>query len=392
MEVKLFVISDLHAFDGAVTKPARPSHYDTSLPTSAGDNPIHQLKQLISDQGIKADKLICCGDLADKAYPAALEKAWLEIQELKNLLGADDVIASVGNHDVDSRHTYNDYDARGVLLGLDPGFPFSNEVLNNEFWTHHFCVIESETPSIRYVVLNSSGFHGEKVEHEHGRVAERTVERLKKRLNKLGRKNINVLICHHHPQKMTELKLGEYDDMKGGDNLLRALDSVAFGPWLVIHGHKHYPKLTYAMGGSSSPVIFSAGSCAAIPYPEIAPSVGNQAYLVRIDSTRTNTSNCCGEFETWDWAPGRGWKSAQDRTGLPYRGGFGYRGDLGVLAGQIVQQFPNGGRWPEIESGIPDLKYLIPIDLSNVIRHLEDQHKCKVEISRLGIPILIELP
>lgn len=389
MSQRLFVISDLHAFDGAVVKDQRPSHYDLSLPSGEGDNPIQQLKEFIQSSGIKADKLICCGDLADKAYPSGVERAWADVQQIKNLLGADDILASVGNHDVDSRHNHNDHDAIGVLLGLNPGFPFSTEDKNNQFWTHHFC-IEDKNEKVRYITLNSSGFHGVGGEHQHGRVTNRTLVRLKNELQKGGRRQANVLICHHHPQRMNELKLGDYDDMKGGDDLLRLLDAVEFGPWLIIHGHKHFPKLTYATGGSASPVVFSAGSCAAILYPEIVRHAGNQAYLITLTDSDEVTTSCCGEYQAWDWAPGCGWKVAHSTSGLPSRGGFGYRGDHGALAKEISGKFPNGSKWISVEQDLLQLKHLIPADLKSVLKLLTAHFGYNIEENAQGTPILFE--
>lgn len=389
MPQRLFIISDLHAFDGAQVKSDRPSYFDTSLPVGEGDNPVHQLKEFITKCSISADKLICCGDLADKAYPPAIERAWRDVHEIKAKLNATDIYTSVGNHDVDSRHKYNDFDAKGVLLGLEPKFPFADEAVNNQFWTHHFSIID-DSINARYVILNSSGFHGECSEHDHGRVADRTLKRMISALNLQGRRKINVLICHHHPQKMSELKLGDYDDMKGGYELLNALDAIDFGPWLILHGHKHYPKLTYATGGASTPVIFSAGSCAAIAYPEIAQTSGNQVYLITLHTESMTSTSCLGEFESWSWIPGRGWLTAQAGTGLPSKGGFGFRGDLGMLAAEVVEKFPKGGRWRDILNGIPNLRYVIPSDTQNLIRLLITQHRCSVEEGKDGIPILID--
>jgi Icc-related predicted phosphoesterase len=393
MDLRLFVVSDLHAFDGSQKHDREPSFFDISKPENSGaENPIRDLKTLIAaNGGIKADFLICCGDLGDKAVPGATERAWKELQELGKLLETKQIITTVGNHDVDSRHQHNDHDARGVLLELAPGFPFADESHNCHFWTHHFVTFNDPIANVRFVVVNSSAYHGEKVdEYAHGRVSERTMKRLKASLEKENRFPLNILICHHHPHKHSELKLGDYDDMRGGYELLNLIDSAKFGPWIVFHGHKHHPKISYAQGDSSTPVIFSAGSCAAIPGPDLLGHARNQVYLVHLKIPNEFSTNCCGEFISWDWMPGRGWDLSQIGSGLPDRGGFGYRGDIGELAVKISTDFPSGGKWRDVEAKMPVLLNLLPSDSRKLRSILKSEYDYRFEDGKGGNPILFE--
>jgi len=392
-----FVMSDLHAFDSGHAGDRRPSFFDVGQTVASGDNPVQDLKSLMQGAGaIKADYLVFCGDLADQAYPTAIERAWKELQEIKTLLGARRILATVGNHDLDSRNGHNDYDAKGCLLDLTPNFPLLDETENTQFWTHHFVIHEPADTSARFVILNSSGYHGEaKVqdvkEYEHGRISKRTLSRLTNSLRSRARKAANIVIVHHHPQKQNELKQGDYDDMMGGYELLQALDPVAHGPWLVIHGHKHFPKISYAQGSGTTPVVFSTGSCAAIPYPEIASRVGQQVYLISVQIDDSPATNCYGTFRTWDWAPGRGWDKAQIRSGLPAHGGFGYRGDIGEMAKEIATIHPAGNKdWRKVEELSPALRFLIPADRDTLVRILETQFQYRFEINREGAPILFQ--
>ncbi len=391
-------MSDLHAFDsGKVDDHRRPSFYDMGQTEAAGDNPIQDLKEFLQkEQTIQADYLLFCGDLADRAYPPAAERGWKELQEIMKLLKSRELLATVGNHDLDSRHSYNDHDAKGCLLELVPNFPIHNAEENNHFWTHHFIIREPHEWPVRFVVVNSSGYHGEggpngtpQKEFERGRVSKRTLTRLLKELAVRPRKIVNVAIIHHHPQKQSELKLGDYDDMQGGYDFLQALDPIAQGPWLVIHGHKHFPKISYAQGSSTAPVVFSSGSCAAIPYPEIMSRAGQQVYLLTLDLTKPDATNTYGTFRSWDWAPGRGWDVAQRRSGLPAQGGFGNRTDVGALAASVAEKYPTGSLpWQNVQSEFPSLRYLIPADLDSLLQMLKNQFGFSFEINREGLPIL----
>ncbi|WP_305817661.1 hypothetical protein [Photobacterium leiognathi] len=119
---------------------------------------------------------------------------------------------------------------------------------------------------------------------------------------------------------------GELDKevMDGGTNLLKKLEEADVGPWLVIHGHKHFASLSYGMThGSCPPVLFSAGSLGALLYPQIKERTANQFYILTIDINQTeSTGRLVGQFESYSWNNMRGWHPSQSDF-LPYKGGFG---------------------------------------------------------------------
>ncbi len=402
MNVRLFLLSDIHAFDGAKLRLESeaerktiqaPSYFDITLSDSeGGDNPIRDIKKLIDSKSLTSEYLICCGDLADKAVPQAAARAWREIQEIGKMLETKEVIVTVGNHDVDSRYQHNDFDAKGVLLDLDPGFPFADEKRNCHFWTHHY-VVFPHSEQVRFVVLNSSAYHGnnkENKEYEHGRISARTLNRLKTELLKGGKFQVNILICHHHPQKHEELGLGSFDDMEKGSEMLAMLSDPLLGPWIVFHGHKHHPKITYASGGTNAPVVFSLGSCAAVLGPHLTGHARNQLYYVEIPVPTSPTTVCKGVFKSWAWAPGLGWQESQYGSGLPSIGGFGLRCDLGQLASEVSTAFPNGDRWGAITSKFDEIKYLLPCDLKMLVEMLKTSFGYRIEPGLDGTPCIIE--
>src|SRR5439155_7955565 len=119
------VVSDLHAYDRVDGEP--PSHFCTLDPEDQpGKHPLAGLEQLIVTQGLRADLLLCAGDIGDKANPGGVRSAWNWLVRLSQKFGAS-MLATPGNHDVDSRFIYNQYDAKGVLQSLSPPFPFPAE-------------------------------------------------------------------------------------------------------------------------------------------------------------------------------------------------------------------------------------------------------------------------
>jgi predicted MPP superfamily phosphohydrolase len=247
--LKVFVISDLHAFDakkGKYKTDDTPSFLDISQPDIVSRNPLLSLNKFVKENSLKADLMICCGDMGDKAYPAALKYAWTHINSLKDSLGVQRFVATVGNHDVDSRYVYNQFDAKGHVQSLDPAFPDPDESHNNRFWAQHFTIYEQA--DFRLVLLNSSAYHGYKDEFKHGRIAETTLARLKTKLAETKEAPINILVCHHHPRKHAEAGVDDYSAMENGQGLLDLLGSGDFGQWVpalgmaINEGHADYPK------------------------------------------------------------------------------------------------------------------------------------------------------
>lgn len=173
---------------------------------------------------------------------------------------------------MDSRFKYNDHDAKSTLQGLEK-YPFNEENLNNEYWARN--IVVHETQYIRWVILNSAAHHGYKDESRHGRISDRTLSYLKDQLAKTDNSKINVLVCHHHVYKIGAVDLDDYNEIKQGSAPLSALESGQFGSWLIIHGHRHWPSITYAPGGNNSPVVFSAGSLSAVLYDELTDKARN---------------------------------------------------------------------------------------------------------------------
>jgi predicted phosphodiesterase len=385
--LRVAVVSDIHAYDHLSSGEATPSHLCTTLPEDqANHHPIIGLIKLIKDKPLTADVLICCGDMGDKARPAGIRYVWEKLHKIKEALKAKQLAATAGNHDVDSRYMYNDFDAKGVLQSLVPRFPLEDENSTNKFWSRNYVILTEQ--DYRLVILNSSAYHGTKEgEFQHGRITSRTVEALRSELEVFERhdpKQINILLCHHHPHKHGDIEDADYSIMEGAPKLLEVLGSGDYGNWIVIHGHKHHPRICYAAGSSSAPVIFSAGSLCAVLYAELQPFARNQFYLIEFPVSEQSSIGLglIGTFQSWDWVKGPGWLTAGTRSGLPSYGGFGNRGDKIAIVNSI-EAYVNGRgepwvKWEEIIRDLPGLKYLLPNDLDAVIKRLEVDRKFSV--------------
>ncbi len=377
--LRIAVASDLHAYSLVDGKPS-PSHFKVTVGEGEpGNNPISGLVRLVEKEAMEADLLLCPGDLGHQAQQVAVQHAWSSLHRLSGVLGSARLITTAGNHDLDSRHLANDYDALEFLKSLTPPFPFDDEGLNDKFWSRHFVVLEGE--NYRVVVLNSSAYHGAGgKEIEHGRIADLTLAKLREALEGVAPKAVNILLCHHHPQQHMEVDLGPYDVMKNGQLLLDLLGSGRLGRWLVVHGHKHHPKLAYASGGGASSTVFSAGSLCASLYDKLQSVARNQFHLISIPLDAIPTLGLVGVVESWDWASGEGWAPAGTASGLPSVCGFGFRVDPLLLADRIASKISGDlANWDAIRSALPEVDYLIPQDFSAVRHALKAQHGLNIQ-------------
>jgi predicted phosphodiesterase len=220
--------------------------------------------------------------------------------------------------------------------------------------------------------LNSCAYHGgEEVEKDRGAVPPSTVERLAKEIASLEPKCVSVLLCHHHPHQHQELGLGAEDVMRNGQVLLDMLGEDAAARWIVVHGHKHHPKVSYASGGATSPVVFSAGSLSANLYLELQTEARNQFYILEFDVEAVLRSGLVGIVRAWNWFAGAGWKIARGEGGIASGSGFGCRLDPRMVAKMISETATTSPiKWSRLAESLTDLSYVLPSDLDKINKSL----------------------
>jgi Calcineurin-like phosphoesterase len=399
--LRIAVASDLHAYDRhrLEENDPEPSFFEIGAPESpVGQHPIAALRSLIGTSGLRAHILLCPGDLGEKATPAATKHAWTAVHSIGDSLGASAIVGTAGNHDVDSRYAYNDYDAKGFLQSLIPSFPVAADATFDRYWSRHFAILT--WPELRLVILNSSAYHGSgpdktknPPEYGHGRISELTLQSLSEALRARTDVPLNVLLCHHHPSPFEEFGLGAADVMDGGAELVRILGEGHCGQWLIIHGHKHFPKLLYAQGTTAiTPTIFAAGSLCVRLQSEISASCRNQFYILDFSLNDLNTMGLVGRFRSWDWVFGVGWQPAQEHSGLPCQGGFGFRENrtmLKTLLAEVCSSQPQT-TWSQIVSAQPRLRYLMPHDLRLLLDALEEGGRFRVMRGSDGLVLQID--
>ncbi len=331
--------------------------------------------------------------MGDKADAGAQTFAWEKLQGLAAKLGAS-LIATAGNHDMDSRHT-TEHDAKGILQSLTPMFPGLPESDCDRYWARNFVVVDTE-PHWRMVVLNSSAYHGggtpkddpdfATAEFERGRVSDRTTQAISAQLRGEVRKPLNILLCHHHPLRNAEMpQFIDYSEMRGGDTLINVLNDLDVGDWIIIHGHKHFPRIWYGPSESGrAPVVFSAGSFSVKLYSELAALARNQFYVIDfpLDRMQEEMVGVLGIVAAWDWTTSLGWLPAKERSGIADQSGFGWRENpdrvAHLIAKQVKPSLVSSGRpyfsWAELNEAMALLPFLSPRSLGQVLQSLGNTH------------------
>jgi len=370
------VVSDCHARPGrSATTPA--STWVQSEEHDPGSNPLAGLGNFIESEALSADVLLCPGDLCDQARWEALPYVWERLEDLGTRLGADALIATAGNHDIDSRGTHKPELIAQGLRDLAPPFPGCDHVTADDYWSRRISLHEGERWQV--VSLNSTlmrELDSDAAEDDHGEISAETLVALKTLL--AGRvQDVNVLMCHHHPLPSTHLNPDDRSQMEGGDQLVRLLDELD-GPWFVVHGHKHEPDLGYLSGTGNAPVRLASGSVGAVLLGRLGTHVRNQFHLIEfpVEQCEKIHLGLAGQVRSWTWRALTGWEKAAARDGLPANAGFGHRRDGRSLARELIEHAKKDALLTLDRAALlkrePRLEFMLPRDIERLISALEE--------------------
>lgn len=341
-KIRLLVMSDMHAMEGNEWDNDSRLLFNNKGESEFGEGLLRHLKGL----GLKFDALICPGDISNKASVKGFELGWQFLNRIKYELQIPSLISVPGNHDHISRNVEGVFCPKHHLQFIEPSFPFECIKKNTHFWAWNWAPVIGD--DFNLISLNSSAYHGyQDKEWQKGRLATEVTDQIYNyvKSNDFDRKVFNLLVCHHHPMKM-EMVEKTYDGevMEGGQYLLSKLQEVDKGPWLIIHGHKHYASLDYYSGVDGSPhTVLSAGSVSAKIHENIEDRASNQFYILEIDLKQTSENDrVVGLFTTYEWKVDTGWRLST-LPNLPARGGFGSVIQVGSVVSKVVDLLRTDG-------------------------------------------------
>lgn len=366
--LRIAVISDLHCHPKRNNKDDGPD--DTYLLTDklrvpSNDHPVESLLDVIKEEKFTVNLTLCPGDFTDKANIQGFLAGWSFSLEINRKLKADEIIATLGNHDVDSYNTYSNYSLT-TARGIKQGFPLEVEAECDIFWAKGCVFVERE--DYRVLVINSSHYHYNKMSSKAGAVGDDLIEYVRDYLKDKNDDKIQIAMSHHHPIDHSRQKLGEWEKIVNADGLLDILGENKFD--IFIHGHKHDPLLRYTTTSKTNYrlPIFSAGSfssCSNLMFT----SIRNFFHVIEIDKGTIAK----GTIKTWTFIPNAGWQRRNDDHGFATYLGFGNELTVEDIFNAIKLELTGKSyiAWNELSIKIPDLRYLIPSDLKTLHELLE---------------------
>jgi len=376
---RIALVSDVHAFtptpDAARFRDGDPS-WARTLPDQFEEDrgPFQALARTIKEDGLQADLVLCCGDMGDKADIDGVRFTWGWLETLRRRLGAEFVIGTTGNHDVDSRNVSGRNDPMHCVRALQPPFPMDDPAIRASYWERNVAVFE--TGDLAVLIINTAAEHSSAEMAMRGRLTEHTLDAIGRAVREV-KASERIALVHHHPYRHDAIDWEDNSELEGGPELLRLLEDD--GDWLVVHGHRHYPNIAYAAGGSRAPVIMAAGSFSAMLYPELGARVRNQFHIVDVQAPGSvvGTTGLIGSVRSWEYSPATGWARPNSQEGIPDGAGFGFRGSVSDVA-DTVANFVRASEDSFITLGDviaakPYLGFVLPRDRGQVFQQLEER-------------------
>lgn len=320
--------------------------YSDDFGTTVNRHPIKALYKLIEQKNLQADLLLCPGDVANRADKQGLITGWSYLTRIKEKLTANSLVATIGNHDIESRNE----DLGNVFSEIklfDKDYPLPN--VSDSYWAQGYSI--SEYKDVLILNLNSCFFHGNSKNALLSKVEQYQLEGIEKELiqKDASKYTYKVLLCHHHPIGHASMDYRDTDKIDRGDDLLKLVNKYKFQ--IIIHGHKHEPRLTII----DTLPIFCAGSFSSLMNVNDL-KVDNTFHIVSLEEWASK-----GVIQTWVYLPKEGWVTRLDSQ-FPCQIGFGYNGDIKVLAEKIREWFfKENGRvvlYDKLVSTFEDLTYM----------------------------------
>lgn len=361
-KIKIAIISDLHCHPSTLSSPHSSYLLTDKLRSPSSDHPVESLLHLIENEGLTVDITLCPGDFTDKSNTQGFISGWDFSIEISQKLKAKEIIATVGNHDVDVYQTISNYSLKNAK-GIKKGFPIADEATRDTFWSKGCAFIENELS--RVLVINSSHFHYNKESSHNGEISSDAMEYIDSYLKIHNDDKIKIAMSHHPPIAHPRKNLGEDDKIVNGEDLLDLLGKNNFD--LFIYGHKHDPSIKYH--GNYKLALFSSGSFSAFTNLSFT-GYRNAFHIVELSKDK---QKCKGEISTWTYLPNEGWKMNFDESAFAPISGFGNERTVEQIFADIEIALKDKIKltWNEVSEKIPDLNNLIPDDSKRLLDLLE---------------------
>jgi hypothetical protein len=172
--------------------------------------------------------------------------------------------------------------------------------------------------------------------------------------------------------------------MYGGADLIQVLEESG-SKWIIIHGHRHFPGVQN-QNGSDKVLVFASGAFSGEIYQEIVGNASNQFYILELTELPCENVSVGGIGSAWTFVMSSGWIPSRSGNGLPYRFGFGFVGDIGVLAAKINHELGQDRfTWSKLIERIPEIQFINPQQFKDLKKTLQENYSLGFSYDDLGI-------
>lgn len=317
---KIALISDIHV--GKLSRTAEfavvgePIKDETKGGVSLKEGLIHVLKQE------KVEMLLVAGDLTSTGSPQEYDQCQNALNDIARKVGIskDNLILSVGNHDVDWKITRM---AQEVYASYSAPFPIGNVAARYQLIAASIgsiCMDASDFNNTRepvpftgiidkknviIFVLNSGWCCSHNQEYKHGKLTAQQLEWFKENAKKY--KKINkwkIVLLHHHPFNYPYPTLGmDISTLEEGGELLEIAGTNEIN--LICHGHRHHPRAKTALEtGWQQPITFiCAGSISVNSEHRNNGEIPNVFHIIELHKKGYTLT-----LKNYEYSAAEGWK------------------------------------------------------------------------------------
>jgi 3',5'-cyclic AMP phosphodiesterase CpdA len=348
---------------------------------------VQALIEKIRRNNITADIVLAPGDLTNRVSAVGMMQAWDHLREVQRELHAASVLCTLGNHDVDAKKQFH-HDPFKIPRELHPEFPLAFGDQRNSFWANGFFA-HSVTPLVEFVILNTVIDHHDESTAKRGTFNQNRIAHLKQTLDYEATATppapVRIAVMHHHPILHSGITTDSKDVLSAGDELLETL--AEHGVRLVIHGHKHDPRITRTTVAGREMFVFATGSFSAF-LKELASTTRNLFHILNI-TVATNNIDFDVVLNSWEFNCGDGWNVATKMSArFPHIIGFSTAKDtlnIDALVAEIQRQPSRILEQPALTDHFPQLSHFLPEELESLRVDLHSRYRVKLVISALGV-------
>lgn len=194
-ELRFLVISDLHCHE--IDRLPQESYLLAGQGrTPSSMHPVQALIELAGHEGLTADALLLAGDLTNRISQVGLDHGWGLVQEIARRFEATAIVATWGNHDVDSRKSHGS-DPFKLPRNLHPSYPVESDAERTRYLAHGVGI--TTIRGVDIVSLNSAIDHTDETQAKRGQYGPDRIDELGRILSRHHTGNAKVAILHHHP-------------------------------------------------------------------------------------------------------------------------------------------------------------------------------------------------